>query len=580
MSSATYCTSEMSFSKQKSNFQKENNSYLTQKKLVLLWGLVLVGYFLFVVQWYSISNFQGSGFGTASANGWGATFFEKPPSALVSGSLNWSITLGRSIGSILAGWLIAKVGHKYSVITVLSLMVLSFPFVIVAQNENWNVLSIKGGAIASSDGVATSGMALFVIFRMFLAVGGTTLITYTNSIIARMDNKEKAKYMTINQFGFNGGAFVANIFFVIPGAIGLVNNDPTIWTGILSAFVVLVFVILILYVMYGTEMVPKSSSKKIAANESQITFGKVLKEKDTIVLSGMFAIWLISVVFITSSTMRTFIEQSPANFRALAIANALDPNVKNINTSNWYWVWPTFICMFVGGFFLGIFWLANFGKTIFERTFFVRFMFALGYLCMMISLLCGYFGGYDNPAALAFMLIFIFLSGFFLWSVQPTLLTIPQQLVQSNAKYMGFVAGLIWGFGYLGYTIGEVTMGSLTSFVSPFGDFVGNFQRVGESIRNSGATTYEQALNNFNSLVNNPGNLVIKSNETSGIIATIVVYWIILFGIFPLTLVQPKPGYWNKNNEFVQFHKKWNAFVDWKQWNLSNKEYLIQTYSN
>ncbi|WP_033159782.1 MFS transporter [Mycoplasmoides alvi] len=575
--STMHCTSQVVLSNSTSQIRKENNEY-SQKKLVLLWGLILVGYFLFVVQWYSISNFQGSGFGTTNANGWGATFFSSPPSAIVSGSLNWTITLGRAVGSILAGWLIAKIGHKYAVITVLSLMVLSFPFIIVSQNQSWNALSIAGGASLSPDGVATLGMSLFVIFRIFLAVGGTTLITYTNSIISRMDNKEKAKYMTINQFGFNGGAFVANIFFVIPGAIGLVNGNSIIWTAILSSFVILVFIILVLYVLYGTEMVNKSSKSQISPSNEQITLGKVIKEKNTLVLAGMFSIWLISVVFITSSTMRTFIEQSPANFKALAIANALNPNVKNINTSSWYWVWPTFICLFVAGFFLGIFWLANFGKTIFERRFFVRFMFAFGYLCMLISLLCGYFGGYDNTAALVFMLIFIFLSGFFLWSVQPILLTIPQQLINSNPRYMGFAAGLIWGIGYLGYTIGEILMSSLTSFVSPFGNFAGNFQIVGETIRNEGITTYNDAIKEFNNLLST-NFLSIKSVETPGIIASFIIYWIILCSIFPLTIVQPKSGYWNKNNEFIIFYEKWNPFKNFMQWNIKNKNYLIETYS-
>ncbi|WP_052663086.1 MFS transporter [Mycoplasmoides pirum] len=562
------------------------NSGFSRIKLVTLWGLIIVGYFLFVVQWYSISNFQGSinADNNELSTGWGAAFFKYAPNPLVSGSLNWTITLGRAGGSILAGWLIAKVGHKYAVITVLSLMVLSFPFLIVCQNADWNALSIAGNAPISSEGVAAAGMTLFVIFRIFLAIGGTTLITYTNSIIAKMDSSDKAKFMTVNQFGFNGGALIANIFFVIPSAFAAVNGNPSIWTGILSSFVVLVFIILILYLMYGIEIVPKDLNKKLQKNSDQLTFGSVFKEKDTLILGSMFIIWLISVVFISSSTIRTFVEQSPANFRALAIDNALNPNVKNINSSQYYWVWPAFICLFVSGFFVGLFSLGSFSKTIFERKFYIRFMFAMGYVCMLISLLCGYLGGYDNSAALAFMLIFIFFSGFFLWSVQPALLTIPQQLIKTNAKYMGIVAGLIWGIGYFGYTIGEIFMSSLTSFVNPFNNFAGNFVAIGGEIHQkllNNNLNYNAALEEYNKLISNP-NLALaqmKLSETSGTIASIVVYWIILFTIFPLTFFLPKSGYWNKDNEFVIFNEKWKPFFNINHWKINNKEYLISTYS-
>ncbi len=473
-------------------------------------------------------------------------------------------------------------------------MVLAFPFLIVSQNGEWNSLSVLGGAVsaeaansADADGIAAAGMALFVIFRIFLAVGGTTLITYTNSVIAKMDEKDRPKHMTINQFGFNGGAFVANIFFVIPGASAAITGSPAAWTGILATFVVLVFAILVMYIMFGTEIVPKTTKANMAvATENQVTFGKVLKEKDTWTLISFFIVWLIAVVFVNSSTMRSFLEQSPANFRALAIAHAVDPSVTSIGNSQWYWVWPAFISFFVAGFFVGPATLAGFGKTIFERKFFIIFMLVFGYIFMMLSLLVGYFGGYDNAAALAFMLIFIFMSGFFLWSVQPPVLTIPQQLMKSNAKYVGIVAGLIWGVGYFGYTIGEIVMSLLVSYVGPFNNFNGSFVATGEYIianyGAAGATTVDHAAaaTAYDQMVaNGVASLNMKLSETSGTIAMFVVFWVLLFAAIPLTFLLPRAGYRNKNNEFIEFTQKWQPFKNFGHFNVKNPAYLISTHN-
>ena len=550
-----------------------------QQRLVLLWGLIFLGYFLFVVQWYSISNFTGSINADPSlSTGWGAAFYDgSTPNALISGATNWVITLGRAFGSIMAGWLIAKVGHKYAVTTVLGLMVLSFPFLIVSQNAEWNSLSLVGGAQANQDNIAVTGFSLFVVFRIFLAIGGTTLITYTNSVIARMDASERPKYLVANQFGFNGGAFFANIFFVIPGVAAAVTGNTAVWTGILAGFICLTFILLILYVMYGIEVVPRENKKVLAQAESQVTFGKVFKQSDTWKLACIFAVWLISVVFINSSTMRTFIEQSPANFRALVVDNVMFGTADKIATSmagshSYFWVWPAFTCAFVAGYLIGVFWLATFGKTIFNRKSYTYTLFALGYVFMMISLLSGYFGGYDNAIALAAMLIFITLSGSCLWSIQAVLLTIPQQMEGSNPKYMGIIAGLIWGIGYFGYTIGEASLGTITSYVNPFAFS----SHIKDSVNAIGAglnLSYDTAQEEFLKL--SPE--LIKAYEAPGTIIMIVLYWLILIIIFPLIYLLPTCGYYKANGEFVEFSEKWNPFK-LSMWNITNSEFQIKNY--
>lgn len=543
---------------------------LTYKKLVFLWAMVLFGYFLFVVQWYSIGNFAG-----LAGGGWGAAFFQPGTvqSPFIRGVPNWMITLGRGLGSFFAGWLIVKFGHKYAVIAVLALCVASFPFIILGQNQVWNSASIAGGAKVTSDGVAAGGFAGFVIFRVLLGIGGTTLITYTNSIIGKMPQSKRPFHINTNTFGFNAGAFIANIFFVIP-----IINDATLnsklWTGVLSGFVVLMGIVLLLYLIFGQETVAreiKNKQENLADAPNAVTFKAVVKQKDTWKIAFLFILWLIAVVFINSSTMRQFIEQSPANFRALAIDHALTTNKRVVSgvTSRYYWVWPLFICFFVAGFFGGSWLIPVFSKTRFHRTRYLVFLFGVSAVLSAAAIMSGYFGGYDNQIALAFMFVLIFLSGVFIWGAQSVCLSVPQQVMQTSAKYVGIAAGIIWGVGYFGYTAAELSLSLISSYVHAF-NFASAVEQVGLTIRQGGAADYNSALALFNS-GNHSG---YKTSESVGNIIMIVAFSLILLGLILAAFILPKPGYRDQNGTFIEFNKKWNP-LKLSHWNFRHPDNII-----
>lgn len=531
---------------------KNKNQELSYKKLAMMWFLIFLGYFVFVVQWYSIGNFSG---------GWGQAFFPNGQSPLVQSVPNWMITFGRAIGSILAGYWIAKFGHKYAVIFVLSLMVIAFPFVIVAQNQGWNHLSVAGDASLTSDGnyqIAVAGFSLFVIFRIFLAVGGTTLISYTNSIISKMPTDKKVKHMTLNQFAFNGGALVANIFFVIPGVLAIVKKD-VVWTSIVSSFIVLTMIILIFYFLFACEVVPRQT--KNFNEKKSYTLLDSFKDKEGWMLYLIYIVWLVSVVFVNSSTMRNFIEQSPSNILALVNDNITHKNeltsipTSMSNSKSYYWVWPSYICAFVLGFIVSIFTITKFSKTIFKRKWFILTMFIFGYMFLLASILCGYFGGYANPSALAFFLIFSFMSGIFLWGVQPVIFTIPQQQQKSNPQYMGVIAGVIWGVGYFGYTVIDASLSSIVTYVNPISDLGLKIQQLSQA---SILPIVSQSI---------------KTTETTGFILMMVILWLIFTTVVPICMFLPDSGY-KKDGVFYKFSKTWNPFkID--NLNFEKPEYLI-----
>ncbi|MDE5952566.1 MAG: hypothetical protein K2G48_00395 [Malacoplasma sp.] len=533
---------------------------IPQNKLVLMWAMILVGYFLFVVQWYSIGNFAGGynvNIGTVTGN------------AALAAMPNWTITLMRGIGSILAGFLLAKIGHRYAVITVLSLMVLSFPFLIVIGMK-WDP--------NTPEGYNSTAFGLFLFFRLFLAIGGTTLITYTNSVIAKMPTEKRPTFMTINQFGFNGGAFFANFFFCF-GLSSVINADPAVWLTILTLLLALIAIILVVYIMFGMEVLPPQKKQNAKFQNDDITFGKVFKQGYTWKMSTIFIIWLIAVVFINSATMRNVIEQSPANLQTLiewniankdatvdtgplawtkTIANTtLGTGTEVVVGSGYNWVWPTFICMFVAGFFVGLLFISPFSKTIYKRKLFFHTMFILGFVFAAISLMIGYFGGYGNDAALAFFFIFIFISGMFLWAVQPVLLSLYQQAPQSNPKYAGIIAGLIWGIGYVGYTIFELLFSVISSYAGNATSFalaLGQAQAAAASNTLELGGVADWVATNYTVPVGN--------------IITIIFFFIACLLVFIPIQMLPPAGIKDANGNFVPFTKTWKPW----EWNFKKPE--------
>lgn len=577
--------------KKKQQLSKKKNPQQTDfsyKKLAFMWALMFVGYFMFILQWYSLNNFAANTGSDHIVNGWAVAFFPGgKQSALAASAPNWMITLGRGVGSIVAGYWIAKFGHKYAVIFVLGIMIASFPFLIICQNASWNALSIAGGAAQIPDGteggsVAIAGFSLFVIFRTLYAIGGTTLITYTNSVIAKMPANKKTMHMGLNQFTFAGGAFLANLPFIFPGVFAAVA-DPVVWTTILSVLFSTAGIVLIIYLLTAVEVVPKQQPKSFSKNKYTVKDGFI--DKEAWPIYGIFIVWLISVVFTNSTSIKNMIEQSPANAFALIKYNTImgiigseeNPFITTMKYTEWYyWIWPAYICSFMGGFGLAYFTILKFNQTKFNRKNFIMFLYVVGFATLFMSYCCGYYGGYANPVAVAFFLFFAFIAGACLLGVQPIIFTIPQQQMKSNAEYMGTIAGLIWGIGYLSYSFVDASLSSIVTYVSPIHFEINGGTTVINSFSDLiragiNAIPSHDSIDNYHSLKDLG---ISYSHQTWGYIAMIVIMWLLLCGGLVLCKYLPESGYW-KNGKFIAYKEKWNPF-NWRHYNFWNPKYQVK----
>lgn len=110
-------------------------------RLVMLWAIVLLGYLLFVVEWFVIDRIAGKPAGILDSNtkvlpnydGWVNSFFANSAGSIAGSATNWSITLLRAVGSVLCGIVVLKFGYRYAVMIMMGLMCLCFPFLIIGD---------------------------------------------------------------------------------------------------------------------------------------------------------------------------------------------------------------------------------------------------------------------------------------------------------------------------------------------------------------------------------------------------------------------------------------------------------------
>ncbi len=377
---------------------------------LLLWGLVLFGYFLFVFEWVMMNKLAGS----VGGIGWMDSFFTVKPESTTTQAVNYSITAMRGLGSIGAGFVLAKVGHKYAVI--IAMILLSFGLV----------------------GVWMPNYASFIVFRMIMAVGGTVLITYTQPIIARFfEPKEKTYLSRINSLGFNLGAAIPLILWCIPSVSKYLTTNWQVFSSIVAA---IPLALLIFYFLFAKDIEIKKSAKFDNFVEGddglkKATWLNVGMDLDTWKYVLFFGGWLIAAVSVILVT--------PGSFKQLHNHNFDTPY------QSWELLLP--IVLFLLSFIPAIWLVGWISKTNIDRRYYIAGWTFFALVCITCAYLCT---AYTKTCAGTS--IFMFLAGLGIWGIQGPTLNLPHEQVTNSPQRVAIVIGFIWGAGYLMYTIANV----------------------------------------------------------------------------------------------------------------------------
>ncbi|UUD35917.1 MFS transporter [Mycoplasmopsis citelli] len=541
---------------------------------IVLWGIVMLGYLLFVVDWFIIAKVGGTPtkIGSVALNpGWQSSFFVASPGAIANSATNWTITLLRVVGSILSGILVAKWGHRKAVVFMISVMLLSFPILIIGATLNGSnsltlvraynseavvkagasiqayqdakvaegtllgpvaqignslvladgttapaLIGLEGGTIGTSSSVL--GYSLFIIFRVFVAVGGTTLIAYSQPIIATMrSDRTKSVLNNTNQIGFNGGVAVTFIPFL---SLAFTRFAQQYWLWFVLGTMILIFTNMIVFFRLSKPVEHLWPQPRKAGDE-KLDIKALLAKKTTWKYITMFGIWLILVVMPLTGTYWNSLRQiSPV------LANAA-----SIKTSGFEAGQALLGLIWVFGLLFGFTCVAGFAKTIFKRKLFLSFAYVASAFFLILVIISAATLGTSSVAGYTLIALFTFLGGGFAWGISGVTLVLPHESKEIDKRYIALIFGFIWGFGYLIYTIFDASTAVIYEFST--------------SVSASGATTHYP-----------------------GAIALLSLFILVCLSVVFIIRTLPE-SYYNKDGELTPITREWKI-TDWR-FILANK---------
>lgn len=406
------------------NKNKDNSpklvSKLSFKQGALMWGILIAGYILFVVNWLLLGRLAGSG---GENPGWTQYFFgSDTPATVLTQAINYTITFMRGIGSLIVGWLIVKLTHKWAVVVSMILVLMAIPAILMPGS--------------------VGGFAGFIIFRMLLAIGGTTLIIYIQPVMAKsMNTKQKGIFSVISPFGFNLATVIAVAPFLTLG-VSLQEN----WQIVAGIAAGVAFVPLILYLIFGknfdtnTQAQDNGLEKEEKLPSSSL---KILKEKQTWVWVVVYGAWLVIAVIPITGLFKGALS-------ALAISSNLGLSAADIAFAH-----NIFTILFVLGVFLSPFTIGRWNITTARRKPFIIFIGIMILFAFAFLILGWSFG------SIATFYVFGFIAGWLTWSIQGVILNNPHERKGNTPKRIGTLFGFIWGFGYFFYTISNIILAAI-----------------------------------------------------------------------------------------------------------------------
>ncbi|WP_025755365.1 hexose phosphate transporter [Mycoplasmopsis cricetuli] len=434
------------------NFLKPNNIKEKPLKIThgfILWGLLVFGYFLFVINWLFASQLSGepgnTGFGILKH------FFpnaDDAPGSITNQAVNWVITIGRAIGSVLIGWLIVKVSHKWAAVIALGLMVLSLP------------------------GPYLGNYWAFIVFRTFLGIGGTTLIVLIQPIIsAFFPPRIKSSISQFSPWFYPLGVIVVVAPFV--GKVEILKEISDKWQTVFLIINLLTLIPLIGFILFGSRfdiypsVIKKQEEQALNNPQTKVSISTLLKQKETWFWAILYISWLIAVVipYVGRNWIFSTIAQGTT-------ADEITENVKELRKV-YTPIISIFFLLFHAGMFLGSFTIGLWSRFRLKRRWFISTILFLGVLFYALSLVVFRYMVYPSNELTPktgnntwLFYILGFLMGLCLWGIQGVMLNLPHEYKGSNPKQVGYKFGLIWGLGYAGWTIALIILSMFNQYVS------------------------------------------------------------------------------------------------------------------
>lgn len=372
---------------------------------ILMFAILITAYVVFSTNWVAGSNL--------SKQITDYYFNGQKVSPIISEVVNYTITIARIIANLLAAFILIKLHPKKAVI--LALFCLCFSFFAIFTHNYW----------------------LYTISRMIMAFGGSMIIVFINSFVAKFIPSDK-KIITsaIITAAYNVGASLVAILFLI-----FKEQFIADWRYTMIGFSIFSILLFICWLIFSHDFEPTITwkhpnyfvykllieSKEILHEEEmkKYTYADGFKDKFIYVFSLGFGGFLFLYVIPLVSLPRVVAE------------HAHNSQFK-----------PEFMILTVtlGGILGTVFSLLVTRNLNFRRKPFLiaHGIFMIGFMALGLMFV-------STNSVLSYAMFS--LSGFFMYSQYPVYLNLPYELPKINSQRLTIMFGIFWAFGYAIYTL-------------------------------------------------------------------------------------------------------------------------------
>lgn len=435
------------------NWSEDMDSKIALTRALITWIILLLTYACFQFLWQVVNQ----------ANNYQGPVYDLYPSSAsnptISRVSNWSVTITRGCVAVLIGGLITKIGHKKAVIFSFLMIFLSIPFIFTPAMKE----AMIKDKISESTASQTS-YALFILFRIFLAVGGTAITILQAPIIAKfiVNPKRRNTAIKLGSVPAQVVGIIASLIFINGvvkiGAAGVASQWKMI-SGIIMGFVGVLFII---YLFMGMHFKLRNNS----VNKTQLS--EADEEKNTIIwlikqprvmiflMAGMFSLY--AGIEPGSGVLSNFWKTTSNNVALTWSANGIPSGGSTVSTVMLIWQ-----MLYSASLFLGIATIGKWSNTKYSAARFSGVMVCLGTVFWAISFGLGAVG-LSSTLIAVFVIIFGVLGSSCIFGTQTLTGVIPYRW-GFNPRQQTNYAGLSWTSMYIGYSILDI----ITAYVGTAG---------------------------------------------------------------------------------------------------------------
>ena len=353
---------------------------------IMMFIILLLAYIVFASNWVAGSNLSEKII---------AYYFNgKAVSPMVAEIINYTITIARIFANLLAAYILLKLNPRKA--SIVALILLSFSLIAVFATNYW----------------------LYTVARMVMALGGSMIMVYMNTVVARfIANDEKIIANALVTASYNIGAgLVAIIFFMYKDMV------EANWQNTMYVFSVFSILCLVIWTIFAKDFSPNADDST-AESQQEYNYKDALTDKFVYCFSlgfgGFLFLYVMSLVSIPIKLVAQVGNSFSAEFMILSITMGG-----------------------IGGTLFSIL----IGKVPFKRK---PFLLVHGVM-MIIAMAVGLYMAYINPQIAYFVFA---IAGFVMFSQYSVYLNFPHELPNMNPRKLTIMFGVFWALGYTIYTI-------------------------------------------------------------------------------------------------------------------------------